>query len=67
MPHSRPFSSSLNALDFDFDSDELDLDMGEVILRGGVGPCNYFVNRNNSKVSMAQFSDHIDKYRDVAL
>ena len=46
--------------------DDDDGDLDEVILRGGVGPYRYF-NRHNSKASMTQFSDHIDKYKDIAL
>ena len=37
------------------------------ILRGSVAPFMHFSTTSDSKQSIGQFSDHIDKYRDVAL
>ena len=37
------------------------------ILRGSVDPFVHFTSATESKQSLGQFSDHIDKYRDVAL
>lgn len=52
---------SVGALNFGYISDD-------GILRGSVGPFMHFASTSgDSKHSLGQFSDHIDKYRDVAL
>ena len=51
---------STGALNFGYISDD-------GILRGSVEPFVHFTSASESKQSLGQFSDHIDKYRDVAL
>jgi len=57
-------AQSLGALNFGYISDD-------GILRGSVAPFMHFASTatpaSESKQSLGQFSDHIDKYRDVAL
>ena len=56
-------AQSLGALNFGYISDD-------GILRGSVAPFMHFAAAtpaSESKQSLGQFSDHIDKYRDVAL
>ena len=58
---SSPFCSC--ALNFGYNTDD-------GILRGSVAPFMHFAGNapaSESKQSLGQFSDHIDKYRDVAL
>jgi len=61
---SRQRAQSTGALNFGYLSED-------GILRGSVGYFNYSSDRNNfsanSHQSIGQFSDHVDKYRDVAL
>ena len=54
---------SVGALNFGYNTDD-------GILRGSVAPFMHFAGNapaSESKQSLGQFSDHIDKYRDVAL
>ena len=53
-------AASTSALHFGYNSED-------GILRGSVAPFMHFSATSDSKQSIGQFSDHIDKYRDVAL
>ena len=67
LQEARVRAHSTGALNFGYLADE-------GILRGGVGLFNYSSSRDRdrflareSQQSIGQYSDHIDKYRDVAL
>lgn len=53
-------AQSVSALNFGYVSDD-------GILRSSAGPFMHFAAGGESKQSLGQFSDHVDKYRDVAL
>lgn len=57
---SNQRAMSMTALNFGHVANE------ETILRGQIGPLHFF-GQGDSKLSLGQWSDHVDKYRDVAL